>query len=118
MSPMQNLAAGDWRLDQASMKAFWRLVFSNPVNTISEDAWKSMTFNHYLNYPDDVESASDVAVKLNGLISKRTQLKILPTSIVPDVDGELEEIENEQAEALMKAQAIQNAQTAQKRMRA
>lgn len=110
MSPMQNLAAGDWRLDQASMKAFWRLVFSNPVNTVSEDAWKTMTFNHYLNYPDDVESASDVAVKLSGVVSKKTQLKILPTSIVPDVDQEIEELNNEQTEALMKMQAAQTAQ--------
>lgn len=107
MSPMQNLAAGDWRLDQASMKTFWRLVFSNPVNVISPDAWQTMEFKHYLNYPDDVESAADVAVKLSDVVSKRTQLGILPTSIVPDVDAELEEINAETEEAMNRAQALQ-----------
>ena len=107
MSPMQNLAAGDWRLDQASMKTFWRLVFSNPVNAISPDAWQTMEFKHYLNYPDDVESAADVAVKLSDVVSKRTQLGILPTSIVPDVDAELEEINAETEEAMNRAQALQ-----------
>lgn len=107
MSPMQNLAAGDWRLDQASMKTFWRLVFSNPVNVISPDAWQTMEFKHYLNYPDDVESAADVAVKLSDVVSKRTQLGILPTSIVPDVDAELEKINAETEEAINRAQALQ-----------
>lgn len=107
MSPMQNLAAGDWRLDQSSMKAFWRLVFSNPVNVISPDAWQTMEFKHYLNYPDDVESAADVAVKLSDVVSKRTQLGILPTSIVPDVDAELEKINAETEEAINRAQALQ-----------
>lgn len=107
MSPMQNLAAGDWRLDQASMKTFWRLVFSNPVNVMSPDAWQTMEFKHYLNYPDDVESAADVAVKLSDVVSKRTQLGILPTSIVPDVDAELDEIKAETEEAMSRAQALQ-----------
>lgn len=107
MSPMQNLAAGDWRLDQASMKTFWRLVFSNPVNVISPDAWQTMEFKHYLNYPDDVESAADVAVKLSDVVSKRTQLGILPTSIVPDVDAELEKINAETEEAMNRAQLLQ-----------
>ena len=111
MSPMQNLAAGDWRLDQASMKTFWRLVFSNPVNVISPDAWQTMEFKHYLNYPDDVESAADVAVKLSDVVSKRTQLGILPTSIVPDVDAELEEINAETEEAMNRAQALQTQST-------
>lgn len=111
MSPMQNLAAGDWRLDQASMKTFWRLVFSNPVNVMSPDAWQTMEFKHYLNYPDDVESAADVAVKLSDVVSKRTQLGILPTSIVPDVDAELDEIKAEAEEAMSRAQVLQTQST-------
>ena len=112
MEPMSNLAAGDWRQDVASMKNFWRLVFSNPVNSIDDDSWKYMTFSHYLNYPDDVESSTDVSVKLSGVVSKRTQLSILPTSIVPDVDLEMEEIAKEQDEALKSAAvSLQTANT-------
>lgn len=103
MTPMQNLAAGDWRLDQASMRKFWQLVFANPVNTISANAWQGLTFSHYLNYPDDVESASNVAVKLGSVVSKRTQLSVLPSSIVEDVDTELEQIKAENAEAIAAA---------------
>lgn len=98
MEPMSNLASGDWRNDQASMKQFYKLVFSNPVNSVSEDAWTSLEFSHSLNYPDDVSDAADVAVKLDGVVSKKTQLSILPGSIVPDVDAELEQIAVEEKE--------------------
>ena len=42
MQPMVNLAARDWRLDQASLKRLWRLVFSNPVNSFDADAWRDI----------------------------------------------------------------------------
>lgn len=111
MEPMSNLATGDWRQDVASMKNFWRLVFSNPVNSIDVDSWRYMTFSHYLNYPDDVESSTDVAVKLSGVVSKRTQLSILPTSIVPDVELEMETISEEQADASKSVESLQNSNT-------
>lgn len=95
MEPMSNLAAGDWRLDQSSMKRFWRLVFSNPVNTVDDEAWRNIVFTHYLNYPDAITDSTDIAIKLNGLISKETQLSILPAEIVPDVTEELERIKSE-----------------------
>lgn len=103
MTPMSNLASGDWRLDNSAMKQFWKLVFSNPVNTMSDEAWTTLKFTHYLNYPDDVMDSADVAIKLNGIVSKQTQLSILPPSIVSDVDAEIEQIEKEQSEAQAKA---------------
>ena len=95
MEPMSNLAAGDWRQDQYSMRRFWRLVFSNPVNTVDDEAWRNIVFTHYLNYPDAMTDSTDIAIKLNGLISKETQLSILPAEIVPDVTEELERIKSE-----------------------
>ena len=95
MQPMANLAAGDWRRDQASMKAFWRLVCANPVTSLNEDDWKLLKFQNDLNYPDNSTDAADLATKLDGVISHRTQLEILPASIVADVDEELKRIEEE-----------------------
>lgn len=95
MQPMANLAAGDWRRDQASMKAFWRLVCANPVNNLQEDDWKLLKFNNDLNYPDNSTDSAELATKLDGVISHRTQLEILPASIVSDVDEELRRIEEE-----------------------
>lgn len=95
MQPMANLAAGDWRRDQASMKQFWRLVCANPVNQLQSDDWKLLKFQNDLNYPDNSTDAADLATKLDGVISHRTQLEILPASIVADVDEELKRIEEE-----------------------
>lgn len=95
MQPMANLAAGDWRRDQASMKAFWRLVCANPVTSLNADDWKLLKFQNDLNYPDNSTDAADLAKKLDGVISHRTQLEILPASIVADVDEELKRIEEE-----------------------
>ena len=99
MQPMANLAARDWRLDQASLKRFWRLVFSNPVNSFDADAWRDIKLVNTLNYPEDVADAASVAKSLDTIISHRTQLEILPDSIVSDVDVELERIAEEAAEA-------------------
>jgi SPP1 family phage portal protein len=95
LQPMSNLASGDWRIDQAAMKKFWRLVFGNPVNTISPDAWQDLKLTNSLNYPDDASDSADIATKLSGIVSHKTQLAILPASIVPDIDAELLQIENE-----------------------
>lgn len=95
MQPMANLATGDWRRDQASMKMFWRLVCANPVTSLQPDDWKLLKFQNDLNYPDNSTDAADLATKLDGVISHRTQLEILPASIVSDVDEELKRIEEE-----------------------
>lgn len=100
MEPMSNLAASDWRQDQASLRNFWRLVCANPVSPLPTDAWQQIEFTHYLNYPDNVADSVDIAAKLNGLTSKRTQLSVLSSTIVPDIDAELKQIEDEQAEAI------------------
>lgn len=121
MQPMSNLAAGDWRRDHASMKHFWRLVFKNALNNrVYENALETLQFNNYLNYPDDQADAAAVASALSGIVSHRTQLSVLPASIVPDVDAELEQIEKEKEEAnkqalelAMQQAAISSQQTQQ-----
>ena len=100
MEPMSNMAAGDWRVDKAAMKQFWKLVFGNPVNTVSPESWTEITLSNTLNYPDDLADSAAVAKTLEGIVSKRTQLSSLPGSLVPDVDAELERIEDEQTAAM------------------
>lgn len=115
MEPMSNLAASDWRQDQASLRNFWRLVCANPVSPLTTDAWQQIEFTHYLNYPDNVADSVDIAAKLNGLTSKRTQLSVLSSTIVPDIDAELKQIEDEQAEAIeaLTSQVVTNNENAE-----
>lgn len=98
MTPMSNAAIAEWRNDRASMKRFWRMMFENKSNRSYNYDWETLEFVNTLNYPDDVENTVDMVVKLKGIVSNRTLLTMLPDSIVPDVDAELEQIKAEQSE--------------------
>jgi SPP1 family phage portal protein len=96
MQTMTNLASGDWLIDRSAMKRFWELVFGHAATSVNEEEWSALQFNHTLNYPDDQSYAADTATKLSGIVSHRTQLAVLPASIVPDIDKELEQIAKEE----------------------
>ena len=55
-----------------------------------------MTINTKRNLPIDKSAIADMVIKLNGIISKETLLKMLPSDIIPDVEKELERIKDEQ----------------------
>lgn len=95
MLPMINLAAKKWRKYAAALNQYYRLVCSNPVTILSPDAWQKIKYVHMLNYPANISDEADTAKKLDGIVSKRTQLSVL--SIVDDVDAEIAQIEAEAA---------------------
>lgn len=97
MLPMLNLAARKWRKFSAGLRQYYKLVCSNPVTPLSDDAWQGLQFTHLLNYPANLDEEATTAAKLSGITSRKTQLACL--SIVGDVNQELERIADEAAEA-------------------
>ena len=56
-----------------------------------------------MNVPDDVASMISAAKDAEGLVSKRTQLKLLP-GIVDDPDNEIKQMEKEKQDSIKNAQ--------------
>ena len=71
----------------------YKLIFSNPINTIHEDKWVDVTYKFSQNYPANVLEETQIAQNLEGVVSKDTQLSSL--SIVEDVQEEKEKIKQE-----------------------
>ena len=98
MLPMINLAAKKWRKFERGLNDTYKLICSNPVTPMKDDDWQSLAYTHILNYPANVAEEAAIAASLSGVTSKKTQLSVL--SIVDDVQTELDQIEEEQKEAL------------------
>ena len=95
MQAMINLAGRKQRKLDEGFKRRYRLIFSNPCSGMADDAWTEVSWKYNLMLPDVLGDEADTAGKLAGVVSKRTQLKVL--SIVDDPDKEIEAMEEEQA---------------------
>lgn len=95
MQAMINLAGRKQRKLDEGFKRRYRLIFSNPCSGMADDAWTAVSWKYNLMLPDVLGDEADTAGKLAGVVSKRTQLKVL--SIVDDPDKEIEAMEKEQA---------------------
>lgn len=94
MQAMSNLAKAMARKFRASLQERYRLIFSNPVNKLSEDDYIKLSYLFTLNYPANLLEESQIAGNLAGITSKETQLSVL--SIVDNPKEELEEIKKDQ----------------------
>ena len=63
------------------------------INGTSEAEEVTITWKR--NLPHDLISTADAAMKLSGILSKETILKLFPSTIVPDIDEELARLEAE-----------------------
>lgn len=102
--PMQNLASTKERKFTASLRRLFQAVFSKGTvipETHSHD-WDKLSFTFTRNLPQDVQTAVNNARNAEGIVSKRTQLKLLP--FVDDPDSELKQIKQEQADQIKNAQ--------------
>lgn len=95
MQSMINLAGRKQRKLDEGFKRRYRLIFSNPCSGMADDAWTAVSWKYNLMLPDVLGDEADTAGKLAGVVSKRTQLKVL--SIVDDPDKEIEAMEEEQS---------------------
>lgn len=90
---MSNLAKTKERKFTGALDRRYKLIFSNPINTIHEDKWVDITYKFSQNYPANVLEETQIAQNLEGIVSKDTQLSSL--SIVEDVQEEKEKIKLE-----------------------
>ena len=70
-----------------------KLIFSNPASPPAEDDWVKIKYQFTMNYPANLAEEAEIAAKLAGITSRKTQLKVL--SLVDNIDEELETIEEE-----------------------
>ena len=97
LEAMSNLFTSKARRFTSSMMDRYKIIFSSPIaqqHKVSKDAWHDIDIRFTANYPANLESETEVAKNLEGIVSKETQLKAL--SIVDNVSEELEKIAEEQ----------------------
>ena len=66
---------------------------------MQEDAWVGIKSHFTQNFPANLSDEADTAGKLDGIVSKETQLKSL--SIVDNVQEEMERMESEEKDPVM-----------------
>ena len=89
-----------------SIRKRYKLFCCIPANIANKDAWQDIEIKFTLNMPKNVASEADTAQKLDGVVSKETQLSVL--SIVEDVEEEIKKLDKEKEEAAKKAEEISN----------
>lgn len=109
---MSNLAQVKERKFTASMSERYRLIFSNPAilgSGVGADDWMTLNYHFTRNYPANISDEAETAQKLEGIVSKETQLRVL--SVVSDPAKEIEQIEKEEAERISSVNTLADAFT-------
>ncbi len=99
LRPMMNLARTKERKFTAGMNRRYRLIFSNPLAEMPSDAWTGLSYKFTFDIPNNLADEASTARNLVGIVSEQTILKTL--SCVEDVQKEMEQIKEDQAEELM-----------------
>lgn len=90
---MSNLAKTKERKFTSGMNNRYKVIFSNPINSMNSDDWLKVDYKFTLNFPSNLQEEAQIASQLSGIVSQETQLSVL--SVVSNVKEELERIENE-----------------------
>lgn len=93
MTPMSNLGLTKARKFKAGFNERYRLIFSNPVNSMGKNDWLDINYVFTQNFPANLLEESQIASNLTGIISKETQMKVL--SIVDDPKAEIKKLSEE-----------------------
>lgn len=91
---MSNLFKTKERQFAAAMNLRYKTIFSNPVAKMRANDWLELSYTFTANYPKNVDEEADTAKKLDGVVSRETQLKVL--SIVEDVQAEVNKIKEDE----------------------
>lgn len=89
---------------EKGMDRRFRLLFGHPASKVPADSWMQLQYQFTPNIPRNLLEEAQIAAAMEGIVSKKTQLKVL--SIVDDVQTELEAMEEENAAAMMDQMAI------------
>lgn len=104
LQSMSNLAKTKERKFTSGLNRRYRIIFSNPVNSMNEKDWIGLTYHYTRNLPQNILEETQIAQNLSGIVSQATQLSVL--SIVDDPQKEIERLKEEQSEAM--AQSVVN----------
>ena len=94
---MNNLVKNKARKFESGMNRRYKILFSHPLSRVPADSWVALEYQFTPNLPANMLEEAQIAAQLEGITSHKTQLKVL--SVVPDVQGELDAIEEENAAA-------------------
>lgn len=90
---MSNLRKTKERKFTSGMNRRYKLIFSNPGNTMQKDDWVKLHYKFTPNVPANLLEESQIAQNLSGVVSQETQLGVL--SVVDNPKAEIERIEKE-----------------------
>lgn len=93
LQAMSNLEKTKERKFTSGMNRRYKLLFGHPASKVPADAWVQLHHHFTPNFPANLLEEAQIAAQMEGIVSHETQLKTL--SIVDDVEGELEKIEEE-----------------------
>lgn len=98
MQNPRNLAQAKARKFKKGYAQMYKMIFSLPTNVPAAKAreWFNLEYNFEFNIPRNIKDEAETAQKLEGIVSRETQLGVL--SIVPDVTQEMERIKDEETE--------------------
>lgn len=97
LQAMSNLEKTKERKFTSGMNRRYKLLFGHPSSAtkVPKDAWVQLHYRFTPNIPANLLEEAQIAAQMEGITSHETQLKVL--SVVDDVQGELDKIEEENA---------------------
>lgn len=95
---MHNLVKNKTRKFTSGMNQRYKILFSHPVSKVPAEAWVQLEYQFTPNLPQNLLEETQIATGLEGITSRRTQLRVL--SVVENVQDELDAIEEENKEAM------------------
>lgn len=95
LQAMSNLEKTKERKFTSGMNRRYRLLFGHPASKVPADSWTQLHYRFTPNIPANLLEEAQIAAQMEGITSHETQLKVL--SVVDDVQGELDKIEEENA---------------------
>ena len=98
------MASNKERKFTQSLRQLYRVIFAVEALQVKPEAWQDLHFNFPRNLPANLADEAQTASTLSGIVSKKTQLKVL--SIVDDPAQELEQMQEENEKAAKQAQEI------------
>lgn len=99
LQPMRNLAIMKERKFKTAMQNRYKMIFNLPTNVPAsmKDEWMNIQYQFTRNLPRNIIEEADTATKLEGVISKETQLGLL--SFVENPKEEMTRIADETPQA-------------------
>lgn len=97
LQAMSNLEKTKERKFTSGMNRRYKLLFGHPASKVQKDDWVQLHYQFTPNFPANLLEEVQIAAQMEGITSHETQLKVI--SVVDDVQGELDKIEEENTPA-------------------